>query len=261
MTVDMPPALTSSYLLCPTVRPPRPDGDSDRPVDRNRIERGPQESCEDLRYDAHAASQARPDSEGRDRLGGRQRRASRPPSTPPRPLANEPVTSSPPPGAQAHTTPYVRPIPAEHHGTSRPKCEGAVPVDHSVASLNTRSREPPSRGQAPGQEFKPHMTPHQVLRHSCVKHASRASDLRQDIARNAHSAHNAHSAKPQVRRPLRQAQGSRRTPHDGSSETGRTPAASAPCSRPRRSTPGPAPAPPGRRPRTRSCVPRGPRGA
>lgn len=46
--------------------------------------------------------------------------------------------------------------------------------------------------------------------------------MRQDIARNAHSAHNAHSTKQQVRHPLWPAQGSRRTRHGGSSETPRS---------------------------------------
>lgn len=45
--------------------------------------------------------------------------------------------------------------------------------------------------------------------------------MRQDIARNAYNAHNAHDPKSQVRRPLPQAQGSRRTPRDASSGTGR----------------------------------------
>ncbi len=46
---------------------------------------------------------------------------------------------------------------------------------------------------------------------TCVRYAS-------DIAPNARNAHNAHSEKQQVRSPLRRAQGSRRTPHDASSE-------------------------------------------
>lgn len=67
--------------------------------------------------------------------------------------------------------------------------------------------------------------------------------------------------KLQVRAPLRQAQGSRHTPHDASSGTGRTPAASAPCTPRPGSTPGPVPAPPGRRPRRRSCGRPAPTGA
>ncbi len=66
---------------------------------------------------------------------------------------------------------------------------------------------------------------------------------------------------PWVKSPSRQAQGSRRTPHGGSSGTGRTPAGSGPCSRRPRSTRGRGPGPPGRRRRRRSCGRRGRRGA
>ncbi|WP_372481833.1 PP2C family protein-serine/threonine phosphatase [Streptomyces fuscigenes] len=69
-------------------------------------------------------------------------------------------------------------------------------------------------------------------RQTGVKIPLRASFQRQDIARNAHSAHHAHPSKPQVSDPLRQVQGSPRTPHGGSSGTGRRPAACAACSRP-----------------------------
>lgn len=64
-----------------------------------------------------------------------------------------------------------------------------------------------------------------------------------------------------VRRPSQRAQESPRTPRDASSGTGRTPAASAPCSHRPGSTPGRAPGPPGRRRRTRCGGRRGPSGA
>lgn len=60
------------------------------------------------------------------------------------------------------------------------------------------------------------LTHHQNERQMSVKMPRRASFQRQDIARNAHSAHNAHHPNPQVRHPLRQVQGSPRTPHDAS---------------------------------------------
>lgn len=66
---------------------------------------------------------------------------------------------------------------------------------------------------------------------------------------------------PQVRHPCRPVQGSPRTPHDASSETDRTPATSAPGTRPPGSTPGRVPAPPGRTRRTRCGGRRGPSGA
>jgi hypothetical protein len=60
---------------------------------------------------------------------------------------------------------------------------------------------------------------HQNERQMSVTMPCRASFQRQDIARNAHSADSAHRSNLQVRGPLRQAQGSRRTPRGASSET------------------------------------------
>lgn len=63
--------------------------------------------------------------------------------------------------------------------------------------------------------------------------------------------HTSWACKSGVSGPFRPAQESPRTPHDASWETDRTPAASAACSPPSRSTPGRGPTPPGRRPRRR----------
>ena len=80
-----------------------------------------------------------------------------------------------------------------------------------------QTRNPADLTQAAATCKNGRLTTHQDERHMSVKTPRGASFRRQDIARNAHSAHNAHRTNPQVRRPLRQAPGSPRTPHGASS--------------------------------------------
>lgn len=91
---------------------------------------------------------------------------------------------------------------------------GARPTPHPVSQNVVAGK----RISAPSPGGQPPMTPRQKPCRSCVKRASRASNMRQDIARNAHSAHNAHHPNPQVRHPSSPAPESPRTPHDASSE-------------------------------------------
>lgn len=147
------------------------------------------------------------------------------------------------PWHNTHRTPHPVSRNVTHEkrmGQEQPTTRQPVPQPLQGAHHHTgegSARRSPITHDGPSETAPP-------VRQTCFRYAS-------DIAPSACSAHNAHSEKQQVSGPYRQAPESPRTPHDASSGTDRTPAASAPCTHPPRSTPGRVPAPPGRRPRRR----------
>lgn len=139
---------------------------------------------------------------------------------------------------------------------SRPRCECAGPESGYGRQLFTKRKENRPRLTHRHTHLRPPDAPPE--RASGGLHMRRSCVLVSPVTPTSHMAR---TNKPQVRRPPSPAPGSRRTPRDASSGTDRTPAASAACSPPPRSTPGRGPGLPGRRPRRRCGGRPGPRGA